>query len=337
MGPASILLRAPFAALARLGDDTTLERYRLGAFACLFVAALVVLWMAHRAGRRGVHPAICAAFAFGAIVNPLTFRSLSLGHPEEPLAAVLIVAAVVAAAEARALAAGLLFGLAMSTKQWALLAVGPVLLAAPPATRRTLVTVAAAVTLVLFAPLVFGDTERFVHATSDAASPTADATPTNVWWPLAETVDDPTLPEGVERREPPPLIRTLAHWLVLILAFGSAALVFLRNRHPGLSAALALAALVFLMRCVFDAYTFSYHHEPFLIALAAYEVVGRRRFPYLALMSGTVLWFLSYRVAPSRDIEALTSIYLGWALPMTALLAWLVAREVNQRTRTRSP
>ena len=34
MGPASVLLRAPFAALAQLGDDSVTNEYRWGAFIC---------------------------------------------------------------------------------------------------------------------------------------------------------------------------------------------------------------------------------------------------------------------------------------------------------------
>jgi hypothetical protein len=35
MGPVSVLLRAPFAALAQLGDDSIVSQYLWGGFACL--------------------------------------------------------------------------------------------------------------------------------------------------------------------------------------------------------------------------------------------------------------------------------------------------------------
>ena len=73
---------------------------------------------------RGVALGLCVA-------NPLTLRALEIGHPEELLGAVLCVAAVLLAARDRPLWAGLLLGLAIANKQWALLAVGPVLLALP--------------------------------------------------------------------------------------------------------------------------------------------------------------------------------------------------------------
>ena len=124
IGPVSVLLRAPFAALAQTGSDSALVQYRLGAFACLFVCGLLILWLAHAARRRGAHALLCVVFAAGLMLNPVTFRALALGHPEEPLAAVLALVAIVAAYERRLPAAGIAFGLALATKQWALLAAG---------------------------------------------------------------------------------------------------------------------------------------------------------------------------------------------------------------------
>ena len=67
---------------------------------------------------------LCAA-------NPITLRALDIGHPEELLGAVLCAGAVLAALRGRATLAGVLLGLAMANKAWAVLAIGPVLLALP--------------------------------------------------------------------------------------------------------------------------------------------------------------------------------------------------------------
>ena len=40
---------------------------------------------------------------------------------------------------------------------------------------------------------------------------------------------------------------------------------------------LQLVALLFLLRCVLDPLTFSYHHVPFLIALISFEALRRPR------------------------------------------------------------
>ena len=62
-----------------------------------------------------------------------------MGHPEELLGAALCAGAVLAAAARPLELAGVLLGLAVANKAWALLAVGPVLLALPdaPLARRS--------------------------------------------------------------------------------------------------------------------------------------------------------------------------------------------------------
>src|SRR5947209_15403433 len=112
MGPVSVVLRAPAAAFAQLGSDTTLEQYRWGAFICLLAAGLVVLWLARMAILRGAPWIAVAAFAVGLVVNPLSFRALALGHPEEPLAAALAVGSIVAAWSGRTRSAALMLAAA---------------------------------------------------------------------------------------------------------------------------------------------------------------------------------------------------------------------------------
>jgi hypothetical protein len=182
------------------------------------------------------------------------------------------------------------------------------------------------VAVVLFAPVVLGNTDRFLDATSAAASPDANATPTNVWWPLAETAQAPGAGPGAEARRPPDAVDTLAHWLVLALAIAGASALALWRREPGLEAVLALAALIFLLRCVLDPYTFSYHHWPLLLALAGYEAIGRRRMPVLAVITGALLWYMSYRMSASGEPDVVLRFYLAWTLPLAAALAWLTAR-----------
>ena len=71
-----------------------------------------------------------------ALLNTGVFRSVHWGHPEEFLAGALCVGAVLAALRDRAIAAALLLGLAVATKQWAVIAIVPVLLAAAGAGSR---------------------------------------------------------------------------------------------------------------------------------------------------------------------------------------------------------
>jgi hypothetical protein len=238
-----------------------------------------------------------------------------------------VVAAIVAAWNRRPVAAGLMLGIAIATKQWALLGAGPVLLAALPHEWRRVGIVALAIAALLYIPVVVGNPSRFREASHDAANPDANATPANVWWPLTRVVHDQRLAPGTQAQRPPDAVKVLARWLVLALAFGLSAALLLRTREPGLDCLLALAALVFLLRCMLDPYTFSYHHWPFLVALAAYETIGNRRLPLLAIAATTALWWMSYHLSPGGNGDALLHFYLAWTLPLAALLGWLTWRS----------
>ena len=103
---------------------------------CLIAAALLAVWLVARMRALG-HGRLARAHGARACAssNPVTLYALQYGHAEELLGAVLCVAAVLAAQRGRAGWAGLLLGLAIANKEWALLAVGPVLLALPAAPR----------------------------------------------------------------------------------------------------------------------------------------------------------------------------------------------------------
>src|SRR5207302_1113379 len=151
-----------------------------------------------------------------ALASPVTFKALYFGHPEELLGAAMCAGALLLAARGRSLAAGVLLGLAIATKQWAVLAFVPTLLAAREARRRP-------------------------------------------------------------------------------------------DRRP--EDALALLALILLLRCLLDPLTYSYHHAPFLIALVAYEAVRRRGVPVLGLFAALMLWLTASVVAPGGDPYLLNRFY----------------------------
>ena len=82
-------------------------------------AVLAASLLARRAGRGTVATVVCLC-----AVNPITLRALDIGHPEELLGAALCAGAVLAALRGRSTLAGVLLGLALTNKAWALLAVG---------------------------------------------------------------------------------------------------------------------------------------------------------------------------------------------------------------------
>ena len=151
-GP-SLLLRAPFALPGSLAGGGPLLIYRLAAIPCLLALGGLGVWLARSLRRAGgslvgatLALALCAA-------NPITYRVMALGHPEELLGAALGTAAVLVAMRGRALWAGLLLGLAIANKQWALLAIGPVLLALPAGRWRALI-LAGVITAGMDAPML---------------------------------------------------------------------------------------------------------------------------------------------------------------------------------------
>src|SRR5437667_17563 len=82
-----------------------------------------------------------------------TCAALRLGHPEEVLGAGLVVLASLWAVEGRSPAAGVALGLALATKQWAVIAALPVI-AAAPRQRLRLAAVALGVVALLTVPVM---------------------------------------------------------------------------------------------------------------------------------------------------------------------------------------
>src|SRR5438270_2503578 len=123
MGPIAILARTPFVAAGHLFGAGSLASYRLGAIPCLIAAGLlgvVLLRTFAPASRRGAASIVVVLLA---VASPAATNAVELGHPEEVLCAALSVLAVVAAMRSRVAATVVLLGLALATKQWAVIAV----------------------------------------------------------------------------------------------------------------------------------------------------------------------------------------------------------------------
>jgi Glycosyltransferase family 87 len=331
MGSFSLLVRAPF--VAPVFDGSLEAVYFAGAVPCLLATVALGLALARLVAERGQPPAVQGVVAGLAVVNPLTFRALHWGHPEELLGAALCVGAVLAALRGREPLAGLLLGLAIATKQWALLAVLPALLAAPR--RRLLLvgtagTVAAALTL----PLLLAAPDRFGAVAESAVGQDAigaSTTPWNVWWPLARLAEV----DGFgERWMAPTWVATVSHPAIVLVPLPLAALL-LRRRDRRPDDALLLLALLFLLRCLLDNWGNDYYHLPFLLSLLAWESVRRPGAPWLSL-AVTVLLGLSFwpeqtrMFADSVDAApALFALYTAWAVPLAAGLALVLYRPAT--------
>ena len=187
----SLTLRAPFVAVAgALGGDR-LDLYHAGVFACLLGAvALAVVLDRAAAGRPW---ATRLATAAAVLALPVVLDALDMGHPEEVLTGALAVLAVWAAPR-RPLTAGVLLGVAVACKPWALVALGPVLLCAEGGRLRLLAAAGAAGLAVLAPFLVDLEHSRGLAAATSQTGTIWEAI--HLWWPLG-TAHHHVVPDGV--------------------------------------------------------------------------------------------------------------------------------------------
>jgi Glycosyltransferase family 87 len=332
MGPLSLLLRAPLAAIS--ADQLT--DYRLGAVPCLLAAAALAIVLAEAALRRGATMLVAGVTVVLVVANPMVLEALHDGHPEEVLVAAMAVGAVLAAASGRASWAGVLLGLALATKQWALLAVPAVLLAAP-AGRLRIGALAAAACAAAYLPLLVADPHAF-GAVADRATTGFPWTRTGTVWglvlPAGHAVD---LGAGeVTRATPlaPDWLRAIAHPLVIGVAAAAALVAWRRPDGPRGTDVLLLLAFTMLARAALDPWIHGYYHVPFLLALVAWEALRRDGLPVASLVATGALTLLFRGLDESLDPRELSALYTLWVVPT---LAWVGLAALGRRPRLALP
>ncbi len=314
MGPFSTLVQAPFAALSSGGE---LDAYRWAAFPCVLAAGLLGLYLAGIARRRGASVAAQVVLGTLCLVNPLTIEALRAGHPEEILTAALAVAAVASASEGRRGRTALLLGLAVASKQWAVIAILPALMALPGSRLRVAVS-AAAIVVALMLPGLVASPSNFLDVGDSAANTGRVVTPWSVWYPLATVktevhqVGDTEVVAHVH--EAPPLVGSLSHPLIVLLALGLPLALALRRGGFGLSGAdaMALLALLALLRSSLDPVDNLYYHLPLLLALLGWDALdGSRGMPVRGLVGAAIaLVFWRWSNNGLVDVGAFNAVYV---------------------------
>ena len=313
----SLELRAPFAFLPGLWHGGEVAVYQAVSIPCLVAAALFAVWLVGRMRAFGVGR-LARATALGlCVVNPVTLYALQDGHPEELLGAVLCVAAVLAALRGRAGWAGVLLGLAIVNKQWALLAIGPVLVALPAHRWRTM-AVAGTIALGFYLPLLLPAYIAHSNGSSTAAVVQSSSgtvfQPWQLWWFFGthgHAVQDTFGIVKVGYRAPPAWIGIISHPLIVALSVPATLLAMRRGRRD----ALLLLAFLLAIRFMFDTWDTVYYPLPFIFALLAWETLQRREPPVLSLVASVVVW-LVYIVAPEHlTADAQAALFLLVALP----------------------
>jgi Glycosyltransferase family 87 len=317
----SLILRAPFALLPNLWGGGDLALFRSMAAPCLLAAAVFAVFLWRRAQTLGQSAVTCWIALLLVAANPITLRGLEIGHPEELFGGVLCVAAALAASARRPLLAGVLLGLALANKQWAVLAVIP-LLAILPDRRPRMLAAAGGTCLLVMLPLLVGG--NAVEATKTVAQDGGLIfQPWQIWWFLGEhgaTV------KGIygsypDHRNLPTWLAGHERQLVAAIVLAATLLLLPRVRRRGWPDGLLLLAFAFQLRCLVDTWNISYYAVPVVIALVTWELHACRRAPVLSLAVTLCAWFTLVWLPPYAlpDVQALA--YLAWSVPLTGLLA----------------
>ncbi|HEX5593063.1 MAG TPA: glycosyltransferase 87 family protein [Solirubrobacterales bacterium] len=322
MGPFATLVQAPFVALS---GATGLTAYHWASFPCLLAAGLVGIRLTRAATSRGMSPFGATLLPLICLLNPLTLEALRYGHPEEILTAALVVAAMADAAEGNAPRTAILLGLAIASKQWAVIAILPVLMVLPRR-RATVAAGAVAVTAALMLPAVVASPDSFFGVQREAATTGSVVTPWSAWYPLASSRTE-VYEVGGERLEAhleaaPSLADSCSHPLIVLLAFALPLAVAARRGLP-LSPAdgFALLALLALLRCVLDPVDNLYYHAPLLLALVGWDAFSARGLPLRSLAGVLVAAFFWQAWHHLSDPAVFNAAYLALAGLLGAWLA----------------
>jgi hypothetical protein len=342
----SLVERAPFALLPSLWGGGALAVYRAVAVPCLLAGVALAVWLCAQM-RRARRPLLWRSLAVGlCVANPLTVRALELGHAEELLGACLCVGAVLTAQRGHTLWAGSLLGLAIANKQWAVVAAGPVLLAAWASCNQSAASVrrkpglcllaTAIVCGLLLAPFLFV-TGGAVTRSSGGIGAGELFQPWQAWWFFgtpnhvgaaagARVVVqlNASISALISRpgwRLAPGWVGTVSHPAIILSAAALALLAWPIRRREG--APLLLLALLLLLRCLLDSWDAEYYMIPFVIALLAWEARSEATRPALLALMSTALAWLSFQglSAHGASPDEQAGFFIAWTTPLAAAMA----------------
>jgi hypothetical protein len=313
----SVLLRAPAALVGKVLFGSQLAIFRFGAVACLLAVGGLGLWLAREMRRDGRPPIARIGVILIAVLAPAVLNGIFFGHPEELLGAALCVCAVLLAGGGRPRLAGIVLGLAIINKPWAVLAAGPAFAAAPRGRFALCMIAGAAVGAWLGASYVVSGGPGNMFSVA-SLSPVAH--PPDVWWPLARLARSPS---GEPFYFAPRVIADHARQLAVMVSIPLSLVLWRRRGTP--DQCLALLALLFLLRCLLDPSNHVYYQLPFVIALMTWEARASRTAPSLSLLAAGLMWLVFHTVSGVASLDVQFAAYLAIALPFVAILGSAVA------------
>jgi hypothetical protein len=321
IGLTSILLRLPFAAAAQALGGGDLLVYQVGALACLLPLALLAGWLVARCTPRRLAALLAGVLL---ITSPAVWETVSSGHPEDVLAAVLATAAVLAATRGRAVWAAAALGLAVGTKEWAVIAVLPVLLGLP-GRRLAAAAIAGVIAAVLCLAAPLADPAAFTRALHTEGT-TNLVNPLSLWWPVSASVHLASGALAPARLMPFGLSRAQSSLLALAIGLGLLAAYWWRAgaRRP-VSDPLALLALFALVRLFGDSTHLVYYYVALVVPLAAWEVVSLERLPWVTACATVAVGLIPRAVALGQPelvwaVSTVATLAVGWYLASHAFM-----------------
>jgi hypothetical protein len=281
------------------------------ALPCVAAMAVLATWLGTQRKAPDGNPRRLGVM-FLCLLSPVIIAALFAGHPEEILGGVLCVVGVVLAARGETEWAGVVIGLAVINKAWALVAVPVALVVMPDRRVRGALVMAATAGVVLIPILIVRGTAGAVGGATTLATGIGSIfnPPQLLWW--------------FGRRS---WIASHSHAVIVLMAALLSLLWWWRCARKSQSAdritdALLLLALVLLMRAALDPWDNTYYHAPLILALLAYEV-RRDRPPILAVAVSAALIFimvLKPSLHFSNSVQA--ALYAALVLPLLAWMLW---------------
>jgi hypothetical protein len=319
----TILLRLPFAGVASVLGGNDLMTYKFGAFACMLPLALGAAWLIAAPGLPLNARVLRLLGVLVVIQSPILRSAVASGHPEDVVAAVLASAAVVLAARGHARWAAVLLGLAIGSKEWAVIAVLPVMIALPGRRWEAGAITAGLVVLLVGVPWL-GDPAAFDRAQHAARDVYLSAL--SPLWPTATPIH---VLGGVSvpvRRAPWGLGRLGASSIQFAVAAILGGVWCLRRRRTGLRCdPICMLALLGALRCICDPVDEQYYWLATLIPIAAWETT-EMRVPVLTLLVSITVWALFSGMSHTSS----TFIYLASLTAQAALVMYLARQTVGR-------
>lgn len=305
MWPLALVVRVPFVVIGQLlgisaadiygevgpRDQLVQTQFALGSVGTLaLTGTLVALAVAYvMAGRRGLGR-WAFAFACGGLVawNPMSLNAVAWGHPEEVLMAGLLACGVVLLARGRWLSGAVAVGLAVATKQPALLVVPALFFMVPVGRRLKATAVGAAAAAVVTVPFIVTSLGAFVsqnHSATQTSASYQPLSPQSLWYPSGTLLEEAS---------------AYSHLIIAVAVIAVTLLVAWRHQWQlPAEAGAALVVVVMGIRCWGDSYNIAYYTTALVVAIASLEIVRGssaslwRAFPWWSLGAAVAFWQLS--------------------------------------------